>query len=96
MSEMITMIDARVELVDRIIDCPTEVIGGVIEGSVELVTPVGGAQYPDYDGPVVFTPTEEAQTLETANTVLLENITINPIPSNYGKIAWNGLGIRIS
>ena len=51
---------------------------------------------PDYEGPYEITPTEEAQTLPTAGTKLTDNITVNPIPNNYGLITWNGSFIRVS
>lgn len=53
-------------------------------------------RYPVYDGPTVFEPGPEPQVLETRNTVLLENITINPIPQNYGRITWNGNTLTVS
>lgn len=52
--------------------------------------------YPEYDGPIEITPTQEAQTLDTAMRSVLENIVINPIPSNYGKITWNGSILTVS
>lgn len=56
----------------------------------------GGNSYPLYDGEYNFVPTTEEQTIETKGFALLENIVIAPIPSNYGLVSWNGLGIRIS
>ena len=49
-----------------------------------------------YDGPYVFTPGATMQTVPTADKVLLEDITINPIPNNYGLITWNGSVITVS
>ena len=49
-----------------------------------------------YDGPYEFTPTQETQTAQTADKVLLENIIIHPIPQNYGLITWNGSIITVS
>lgn len=49
-----------------------------------------------YHGAYTVTPSEERQTLETAGCVLREDVIIEPIPSNYGLITWNGLGIRVS
>lgn len=43
-----------------------------------------------YTGAYEITPSEETQTLETENKRMTGNVTINPIPSNYGRIAWNG------
>ena len=48
-----------------------------------------------YQGPYEITPSEETQILETASRETLQNITINPIPSNYGRIAWDGTKIRV-
>lgn len=53
--------------------------------------------YPDpYEGPYRVTPGEEAQTLETAERTVMENIIIEPIPSNYGLITWNGSTLTVS
>ena len=49
-----------------------------------------------YDGPTEFTPSGSTQTIEIANMKALENITINPIPSNYGLITWDGSTITVS
>lgn len=49
-----------------------------------------------YDGPTEVTPSGSTQTIEIANKKALENITINPIPSNYGLITWNGSELTVS
>ena len=49
-----------------------------------------------YDGPYEFTPSQETQMVSTAEKLLLENIVINPIPSNYGLVTYNGSIITIS
>ena len=36
------------------------------------------------------------QTLETDSLYMQGNITINPIPSNYGLITWNGSILTVS
>ena len=48
-----------------------------------------------YSGPYEVTPSEETQVLATAGAVVDENIKINPIPSNYGRIAWNGSALLV-
>ena len=48
-----------------------------------------------YTGDYVVTPSEETQTLETYNKRMTDNVTINPIPSNYGRIAWNGATLLV-
>lgn len=48
-----------------------------------------------YHGEYEFTPNNETQTVHTQDKLLLQNITINPVPSNYGKISWDGSNIMI-
>lgn len=49
-----------------------------------------------YDGSYEFTPSESTQTIEIADKRALTDITINPIPSNYGLITWNGSELTVS
>ena len=49
-----------------------------------------------YEGTYEWTPSSELQTIEIANKKALENITINPIPNNYGLITWNGSTLTVS
>lgn len=48
-----------------------------------------------YDGSYKFTPTQETQTVQIKGLTAKENITINPIPSNYGKITWDGSTLKV-
>lgn len=50
----------------------------------------------NYSGAYEVTPTEETQTLATADKVLSGNITVKPIPSNYGLITWDGTKLTVS
>ena len=54
------------------------------------------ADFPWYDGAYEFTPSQEAQTIEIQDMVAARNITINPVPENYGLITWNGSVLTIS
>ena len=68
--------------------------------SVTLVASIG-AEYAmvsadTYEGDYEFTPSDEEQTIVTTNKLLLDNIIINPIPSNYGKMEWNGSYLTVS
>ena len=74
----------------------TPELSGNVSADAEIVTKVRVTQYPDYSGAYEFTPTQETQTIPTDHTVLLNNITINPIPSNYGLITWNGATLTVS
>ena len=49
-----------------------------------------------YTGAYEVTPSEETQVLETKYLRMTDNVTINPIPSNYGLITWNGSIITVS
>ena len=49
-----------------------------------------------YTGPTEVTPTQETQTLYTEGTSMPSNIVVNPIPSNYGLITYNGSIITVS
>lgn len=49
-----------------------------------------------YDGPYEFTPTQETQIVAIELKTATQDITINPIPSNYGLIAWDGSVLTVS
>ena len=57
---------------------------------------ISSGDVPLYTGPYVFTPTDDAQTVQVSGKKATENITINPIPSNYGRITWNGATLTVS
>ena len=73
---------------------------GVSSNAVSLPVSLGASyqmrQGDIYDGGYEFTPTQETQTVHTRNKTLLENITINPIPNNYGLITYNGSFITVT
>ena len=49
-----------------------------------------------YTGETVITPGDEAQTVPVLGKVCMSNITVGAIPSNYGKITWNGSFLTVS
>lgn len=51
---------------------------------------------PEYEGPYEVTPSQEQQILHTDDKLMTEDLIVNPIPSNYGLITWNGSYLRIS
>ncbi|MBQ9621208.1 MAG: hypothetical protein IJR41_04655 [Atopobiaceae bacterium] len=55
-----------------------------------------GSHAAPYQGAYEVTPSEEAQVLGTAQRLLLEDVVVNPIPSNYGKITWDGSVLTVS
>lgn len=64
-----------------------------ITASVSVPNNVGGTPYTgDYE----VTPSNEIQVLNTNGKSMTDNVTINPIPSNYGLITWNGGFLTVS
>ena len=57
---------------------------------------IRAGDYDAYAGPYEVTPRLYRQELETAQKLATENITINPIPNNYGLITWDGTAITVS
>lgn len=49
-----------------------------------------------YSGPYAVTPSEHTQVLHTANLSMANDVTVNPIPSNYGRITWDGHTLTVS
>lgn len=50
----------------------------------------------EYNGPCVVTPSSDTQTLYTINKNMTQNVVVEPIPSNYGLITWDGHKITVS
>lgn len=49
-----------------------------------------------YTGEYEVTPSAETQTLNTDGLRLTRNVTVNPIPQNYGLITYNGAVLTVS
>lgn len=56
----------------------------------------GGGAIIKYTGEYEVTPSSEPVVLETASKLMTRNVTVNPIPSNYGLITWNGSVLTVS
>lgn len=67
-----------------------------LSGELGIITEIHGGAYPEYTGPTTITPTTETQILNTNQKSVLSDITINPIPNNYGLITWNGSALTVS
>ena len=87
----------------------TIVIGGElslsneVKGEISLTTVMDGAVgtfyplYPNaYQGEYTITPSSEVQTIPIVGLMASRNIIINPVPSNYGLITWNGSTLTVS
>ena len=64
-----------------------------ISGTLTIPSAVG---VDVYDGEYTFTPTAETQTIAINHKMATQDITINPIPSNWGLITWNGFTLTVS
>lgn len=49
-----------------------------------------------YTGEYTITPSAEAQTIPTKNLRMTDDLTIEPIPQNYGLITWDGSTLLVS
>lgn len=74
------------------------VINGIVTGNSTIVGTIesGLADIQQYTGSLVITPTQSTQVLPTRGLSMGDNLTINPIPSNYGKITWNGSTLTVT
>lgn len=50
----------------------------------------------DYEGPYHMIPSNKSQTLKTHGLTMLEDVTIEAIPSYYGLISWDGTTLTVS
>lgn len=89
------VIDGAEIALTAVIDGGEILLAQQIDDGVQSFMPIV-PQYDEYEGETVVTPTEETQTLLTADLIVPANITINPIPSNYGRITWDGTKIVVS
>lgn len=77
-------IEIKVVLEDEAIEVPFE-FGEPVD---HLIKPDADA----YTGPVAVTPTDEQQTLQTADKMMTDNVVIEPIPVEY-IVPTGSLGI---
>ena len=67
-----------------------------LDGFVNGAVPPSGDRLPDYTGATSVTPSEVVQVLPTDDTSVLSDITIAPIPQDYGRIARSGPALTVS
>ena len=81
------------------VDEATEVGLHVEEGPAASLE-AGGDFYavgpPYYDGPYEITPGEEAQTLRMEGKRAAQDVTVKPIPKNYGLVTRTGANLTIT
>lgn len=84
--------------ITKLIEVAAEISQAVINVDAETVTPVRTYVEPVeyYEGEYGFTPSASPQTVQIKDKMARHDITINPIPSNYGLITWDGSSITVS
>lgn len=55
-----------------------------------------GVAAPLYEGGYEVTPTREGFVLSTSGLRMAEDLRVNPIPSNWGLISWDGSALTVS
>lgn len=78
---------------------PSATLQGVLSASGKIqgqLTIPNAILPPTYEGEYTVTPGAQEQTLNTDHLYLMDNITINPIPNNYGLITYDGSIITVS
>ena len=73
-----------------------DVSGSANTKAISVNVDKGLPTFPEYKGETTFTPSQHEQTVQTKNTLVQSNITIKPIPNNYGLITYNGSFITVS
>lgn len=75
-----------------------KLLGGTVKARVTIgqtvVQYVGEAN--PYTGEYSVTPGDNDQVLRTKGKCMTEDVTVQKIPSNYGKISWNGMVLTVS
>ena len=56
---------------------------------------IRGSHSAPYQGEYVITPSEGEQVLDTSSRLMLDDLVIEPIPSNYGRILWDGSKLTV-
>lgn len=79
---------------------PASVEVAVVPASIEPSTgnPIARdfIERPAYEGSYELTPSAEAQVIQTNGLRMTSDLTIAPIPNNYGLITWDGTTITVS
>ena len=55
----------------------------------------GGGGAPTYKGKTDFIPSDSKQVVPVGGYLMDKNITISAIPSNYGRLSWNGSTLTV-
>ena len=75
---------------------PLQVNSNSVPLSMNLSTVIQQISGERYTGSYEVTPSSETQILSTALLNMTDDVTIHPIPSNYGLITWDGSTLLVS
>ena len=90
-------IQVNMEVAESTLLVPMQVALSGFSTSMGVSTNVSPLPPPQpYEGAYTVTPSGSTQTLSTAGMKMTGNVVVNPIPSNYGLITWNGSTITVS
>ena len=70
-------------------------LSGGLSMSADIILPKEVGTEP-YTGAYEFTPSTSEQTIEINGKRATSDITIHPIPQNYGLITWDGSTLTVS
>lgn len=92
MIPLVVDIDVEINQTEVEISLESNLVGVDTDLSAPIITYLT----PYYEGAYHVTPTNHSQVLDTSEMRMHDNVTIDPIPSNYGLITWNGSFITVS
>lgn len=87
------ILKGRLCIHDKLIGKLENNVHHVIKGSLSTRVSISGDTF---EGPYMVTPTRSTQLLHTSGKAMISDVIINPIPSNYGLVTWNGSVLTIS
>lgn len=94
---MIQTIIVPMALEEQSLVLPVQLMPENEEHQVGLETEiVPGERVTYYEGPYNFTPSAQAQTIPVNHLMASQDITIEPVPQQYGLITYNGSTITVS
>lgn len=91
---MSTAYDLTVSAIDQ--TYPLDYAGTVQTYGLNVGVTIETVAGEHYTGLTEVTPSQDVQILETQGLFTDDNIRINPIPSNYGLITWDGSILTVS
>ena len=74
---------------------------GVLTGEVSEEQGLSGVltiagSIPSFPGPYTITAGDASQIISCAGLLMPQDIVVEAVPSNYGKIAWDGISLSVS